>query len=143
MNLHGFEATAAERPDPAAARRFFTVEQANATIPLVSRIVRDIVAQYETVMREQARMAQPLPPEQRGAAESARQEAKVRLLALARELEDIGCELKDWAVGLVDFPAKLDGREVCLCWKLGEPAVEYWHDPDAGFPGRKPIADKS
>jgi hypothetical protein len=50
--------------------------------------------------------------------------------------------LRDLDTGLVDFPARLeDGREYLLCWVLGEPAVEWWHWPDTGFAGRRPLSD--
>ena len=62
-------------------------------------------------------------------------------LCLVAELADIGCELKDWETGLVDFPARMSGEEVLLCWKLGEPRVAYWHHVHAGFAGRSPISE--
>jgi hypothetical protein len=45
--------------------------------------------------------------------------------------------------GLVDFPGKIAGRRVFLCWRLGEQAVEYWHDVDAGFAGRQPLVPQA
>ena len=51
----------------------------------------------------------------------------------------VGCELKDWESGLVDFPSRMDSREVCLCWKLGEEQITQWHEVYAGFAGREPI----
>jgi hypothetical protein len=61
------------------------------------------------------------------------------LTGLKEEVEQIGCELKDFRVGLIDFPALLDGREVCLCWQLGEDDITYWHETTDGFAGRRPI----
>src|SRR5579885_597467 len=61
------------------------------------------------------------------------------LRAAADEIESAGCLLKDLNIGLIDFPCELDGREVYLCWKLGEPAIRFWHNTDAGYAGRKPI----
>ncbi|HYJ70970.1 MAG TPA: DUF2203 family protein [Actinomycetota bacterium] len=53
-----------------------------------------------------------------------------------------GIVLRDLDAGLVDFPARLeDGRGYLLCWVLGEPAVEWWHWPDTGFAGRRPLSD--
>src|SRR5258708_36801295 len=58
----------------------------------------------------------------------------------AKELENLGVELKDPNTGLVDFPAMMDGHEVYLCWRLGESKVAFWHEIEAGFPGPpKPI----
>ena len=50
-----------------------------------------------------------------------------------RELQQLGVELKDYFTGLIDFPCRMDGREVYLCWRLGEPEVGHWHELDAGF----------
>jgi hypothetical protein len=55
------------------------------------------------------------------------------------ELSEIGCEMKDLEVGLVDFPAEMEGRKVYLCWKLGEDRVDHWHELTEGFRGRKPL----
>jgi hypothetical protein len=62
-----------------------------------------------------------------------------RLQYLASEVGSEGCEIKDLESGLIDFPTIWEGREVFLCWKLGEPEVEFWHEIDAGFAGRQPL----
>jgi hypothetical protein len=62
-----------------------------------------------------------------------------RMQELVQELHELGIELKDFFMGLVDFPCWRDGREVYLCWKLGEPEVAHWHETDAGFAGRQPL----
>ena len=54
-------------------------------------------------------------------------------------MQEIGCLIKDLDIGLIDFPTTYRGEEVYLCWKLGEPGIEYWHGVDEGFRGRKPI----
>ena len=54
-------------------------------------------------------------------------------------LEGMGCIAKDLDLGLVDFLAFHGGREVLLCWKLGEQDIRHWHELDSGFSGRKPI----
>ncbi|MGC8549220.1 MAG: DUF2203 domain-containing protein [Acidobacteriaceae bacterium] len=56
-----------------------------------------------------------------------------------QEMDAIGVQVKDLDVGLLDFPAYLDGEIVLLCWKLGEEKIEYWHDLEAGFRGRQPV----
>lgn len=50
-----------------------------------------------------------------------------------------GILIKDIEQGLIDFPAAIEGREVLLCWKEGEPEVAFWHPPETGFPGRQPL----
>jgi len=56
-----------------------------------------------------------------------------------REIELLGCVIKDLGTGLVDFPCRMGDREACLCWRLGEPSIGFWHTPDEGFAGRRPI----
>jgi hypothetical protein len=58
---------------------------------------------------------------------------------LIARIHDLGCELKDIEQGLVDFPSLREGREVYLCWQLGEERVAFWHELDAGFAGRQPL----
>src|SRR5690606_20149161 len=74
-------------------------------------------------------------------------EARERVAELAsdiesclNELEQVGCLFRGFEEGLVDFPAQHDGRVVCLCWRAGEDAVTHWHELNAGFPGRQPLA---
>ena len=52
-----------------------------------------------------------------------------------------GITLREIETGLIDFPALVSGRQVCLCWRLGEDDVEWWHEMTAGFTGRKPLID--
>jgi hypothetical protein len=59
--------------------------------------------------------------------------------ALLHKIQDAGAQIKDINIGLLDFPAQKDGREVCLCWKYGEGDIAYWHEVDAGYAGRQPI----
>ncbi len=129
--------------------QFFTPELANRTLPLVRRIVEDIVVQFG---RWQARVREfelvsvsntVGSPDPR-AAELEREVAAlaVELEHFQQELAALGVEFKDYVQGLVDFPAQRDGRTVYLCWRLGEPAVEYWHEIDAGYAGRQPIGPR-
>lgn len=65
-----------------------------------------------------------------------------RLAAIARDVEETGCILRDVDAGLVDFPARVrGGGTVFLCWRLGEPEIAYWHGAGEGFAGRKPLAE--
>lgn len=125
--------------------KLYTAEQADRTLPLVRRIVDDIVrahARWREVVDELERERSA------AAGDRAEQTRKLerRAVELARdmdgleeELGDLGIALKDRQIGLIDFPGELDGRQVWLCWRLGEPAVRYWHELDAGFAGRQPL----
>jgi hypothetical protein len=62
-----------------------------------------------------------------------------RLKSALEKLQEFGCVIKDLDIGLVDFPTLFRGREVYLCWRMGEPGIRYWHGLDEGFAGRKEI----
>lgn len=65
-----------------------------------------------------------------------------RLSAIAQDIEEIGCVLRDVDAGLVDFPSRVrGGRTVFLCWRLGERAIAFWHGAGEGFAGRKPLGE--
>lgn len=63
-----------------------------------------------------------------------------RLDELIHSIQDAGALIKDINTGLLDFPALKDGQEVYLCWKHGEYDIQFWHEVEAGFAGRQPIA---
>ena len=125
----------------------FTVAMANRTLPLVRRIVADIVQEYprwrDLVARYEL-LAAGARPEWGESRDMQRVQRDVesfagRIEAYRRELEQIGCHLKDAETGLVDFHGLYDGRLVSLCWRHGEEQVAFWHETDAGFAGRQPI----
>lgn len=141
MNLNGFEITGMEDSNSTTFQKYFTAAEANAALPLVRRIVRDIVEQYRLIVEHDEKCQDmSLSEQQRAQAETARAQATDKLNTLAGELSELGCELKDWECGLVDFPARLDNRDVYLCWKLGEEQITEWHELHAGFTGRERIA---
>ena len=121
--------------------KLFTAETATRTLPLVSRIVDDI---RETYVRLEA-MGDRLSGDDtiEGTARERLQEEfdglASQLTEFARELEAIGCVLKDPSSGLVDFPGEIDGEVVWLCWQAGETDVGWWHPQDSGFTGRQPL----
>lgn len=140
--MDAFEAIS--MPDSAAlsVRKRFKLAEANRALPLVQRIVTDIVREYAR-LRELHRLCREYDTQGDATrAEQTREQYMIvtdKLTGLRDELEEIGCELKDYALGLVDFPARIDGRDMLLCWKLGESRVEHWHGLDAGFGGRQPV----
>lgn len=126
--------------------QYFTVEQANRTLPLVRRIVADIVQTYErwqdAVRAFELASVAASATQQSAEAEERQREAQrlaEEIAGFVRELEALGVEFKGYDVGLVDFPARSGDRTVYLCWQLGEPDVRYWHELNGGFAGRQPI----
>ena len=118
--------------------KLFTVKEANQTLPLVKRIVADVLSTGDRIRSLSAQIGTN--------AESNPQiiQWMNQLEELFEELESLGCSYKDWnfTVGLVDFPAVIDGQEVFLCWRSDEEALKYYHEIDAGFAGRKLIPKK-
>ncbi len=127
--------------------KVFTVERANSALALVRRIVQDIVAEHprwkDLVARYELAAAGARPewgesPEQlalRGEIDA----VALRINGYVDELAQVGCLLKGFEDGLVDFYGLQEGRLVFLCWRLGEDGVTHWHELDAGVAGRQPI----
>ncbi|RIK68538.1 MAG: DUF2203 domain-containing protein [Planctomycetota bacterium] len=132
------------RPIRNKRRKLFTLEHANRTIPLVKRIVADMVKQYKRVssLEERCHIRRPDVSQEEHHAVRRQYEIELdRLRDLYEELTAIGCELKDWRMGLVDFPAIVDGREVELCWRHGEERIGHFHEIGAGYSGRRPLGE--
>jgi hypothetical protein len=132
---------------PSLTPRYFTLAEANRTLPLVKRIVadiaglhpawRDLVDRYELV----AVQAKPETGELPEQLDLKRQIDVVaqQINDFLAELEQVGCVFKGFPDGLVDFYGKLDGRDIFWCWKLGEDDIRHWHELDTGFAGRREI----
>ncbi len=135
-------------PNRDTESRLFTPETANAALPFVSRIVRDIVELHprwrEAIsafeLEQDGVTAQHESDEARMARERAGQLAG-EIESCLDELEQVGCHFKGFEDGLVDFPSLRDGRVVYLCWQHGEADVSHWHEVDDGFPGRRRLED--
>ena len=124
------------------SRRLFTPERAGRAIVLVKRIVEDLARSHHRAqgLQESLEAAQAAGnrPQAAGAAEELMRVAASFRQCL-RELEDVGAEAKDWRLGMVDFPARDNGREIRLCWQLGERGVAWWHEADETCAQRKPL----
>ena len=127
----------------------FTVEQANATLPLVRRIVQDIVTHYRT-WNEKLNEIDLLAASGRAADNEIADRLTAEAQSIAREIEsfrrelaDLGIEMKDPGIGLIDFPSTMGNRPVYLCWRLGEHEVGFWHEVNAGYAGRQPLIPES
>jgi len=128
--------------------RFFTVEEANLELPrlrqwlprLQARRRRLDVAQHKLgELTLKAAANGNLLEEEVHATQREAKRLTEEFDKLIAKINDLGCEIKDIEQGLVDFPALREGREVYLCWRLGEEEVAFWHELDAGFGGRQPL----
>ncbi len=133
---------------PETKKKYYTVEEANKTLPLVKMIVSDIVRQFHTVnelklrlsavMNERRKPAGDYYSEELAQSQAEMEAEEEKLAGYIDELTRLGVELKG-PDGLCDFYSIMDGREVYLCWRLGEPQVMHWHELNAGVAGRKPL----
>lgn len=130
-------------------RKIFTPAEANATLPLVSAIVSDLVDLSRDLSERKQRLSlllggkggdrNDLYHEELVDVQKEMEKDILRLREYVDELRALGVEPKSGPEGLVDFPALLNGRRVYLCWKLGEARVLFWHDLEAGYIGRQPV----
>ncbi len=124
--------------------KIFSLEEANALLPSVRRILLTIqrahtrLLSYQTAARQAAEGAEHGGGGMPGGAQYI--SILFKLSSKTSELETLGVQLKDYERGLIDFPSLRDGRVVLLCWHLGEgDRIEWWHDVETGFAGRQPL----
>jgi hypothetical protein len=139
------------RPLAERKRKLFSVEEANKALPLVRAIVGDIVRQYRvvealqqrlsTVLTDRRRPSDDLYSEELVQSKNELETEEDKLRTYIEELKNLGVELKS-EEGLCDFRSMMGGREVYLCWRLGEPEVVFWHELDAGFAGRQRLTKR-
>ena len=131
--------------------RFYAIDEANATLPEVERILAALRDQREELITRRDKVVELSPdddtPLPAGVAE------QVRLLRLSMQglidqmqagvarLVDLDITLRDISTGLIDFPALMSGRPIWLCWRLGEGDVGHWHPHDEGFDSRRPLSE--
>lgn len=131
-----------DAPPTTGVRRDWTLEDANRSLVLVKRIVDDVVEGYARLTELQ----EIIDSQHYGGSGAPVSDAQEEIVAVAdrlrhwvAEMDAVGAELKDWANGIVDFPGRADGREVCFCWRLGEARIAHWHEPDEGFAQRRGV----
>ena len=135
--------------DQRTPAKIFTVEEANARLPLVRAIVGDMVRLSRELLDRRERLNQlhasrPSDPTDVYQAEVVHVQQELekdseRLQEFLDELLELGVVPQGPAEGLVDFAAMMDGRLVYLCWKFDEPEVLHWHELEAGFAGRQSL----
>jgi hypothetical protein len=122
--------------------KFFTLEEANEALKTIRPLMDEVQAIRRKILAKQ--------PEAWSAIEKSVGNGGNRTLsymvqdferldALVHRILDTGAQIKDINIGLLDFSARKDGREVYLCWQHGEGEIAYWHEVNAGYAGRQPI----
>ncbi len=121
----------------------FTVSEANAALIEIEPDLVKLQRHHELLSahRSEAEAASASSKFGGGmAAGTAYVTALCELRDIASAIAERGIEIKDLSRGLIDFPSLRNGRIVHLCWQLGEPLeIEFWHEQDGGFAGRKPL----
>jgi hypothetical protein len=131
------------REPEVAHRRHYTVEQANAAIPWVEERIERLRDAREGLNDEEARaaLAEAGPENGGGSAGRVLSAAFLEMRSALAELREMEVVLRDLDRGLVDFPALRGEREIYLCWEEGEDEIRFWHEPDAGYGGRRLLDD--
>lgn len=136
-------------------RRYFSVAEANAMIDDLERVFGRMFQMKTQVRMVYARLEEvgcapggddfdPVPADASAEVINDLTTLKTLIDALRTEVKilgDAGCLVKNIDEGIVDWYATRGNRDVLLCWRLGEKEVAYWHDPDTGFAGRRPLSE--
>ena len=132
--------------------RMFTLSEAESTrAEIESSLIEAMESRRRMVDLEATLLAQTerivrmggvsIPYEKAAATRLERDRVAASLQDAVDRIHSTGCIVKDLEVGLLDFPARMDNQNVYLCWRLGEPSVQFWHEIDAGFVGRRPLEE--
>jgi hypothetical protein len=121
--------------------RHFSAEQANEALEHVKPLLQKLRDARDLLTDEQAHEALSDAAPTNGGGEAGTQvgEAFLEVRRLLLTLQEAGIVIRDIDRGLIDFPALIDGREIYLCWELGEDEVAWWHELDSGYGGRQPL----
>ena len=129
--------------------RLYTVEEANAALPLVRMIVKDIVELSQSMMSRRELLGQIQREREDGDDDVYQEELRDiesclkadadRLKAFVSELGELGVQLRSLSEGVVSFCSERDARNIYLGWKYGEETVAFWHEMKEGFESRRPV----
>jgi len=121
------------------AETFYSVDEANALIPKLKPVLERVRKTQEELAKDKTVAAVREKAAQNGGGLPGRQLSTLTktLDADLRQLEEWGIVLRDPTIGLIDFLHQREGETVFLCWKLGEPRVEWWHPLETGIAGRQ------
>jgi hypothetical protein len=131
----------------------FTLEEAQSLLPVLESLLKRAIEGKESAeevgsgLSELIRRIYLSGGMRVDASQVAKQRAEMeshllRVRECIAEMDSIGVQVKDLETGLLDFPCRLDDEVVLLCWRMGEPAIDYWHTAEQGFQGRQPVDDR-
>ena len=130
-------------------QRYFTAEEANEALLEVRPLTEELVGHRRALVELQERQSAVtariagnggnVEPHELQEVQAQLDEEVAGIARCVARIHEVGALVKDLDDGLVDFPATRDGRDVLLCWRLGEDEIGFWHGLDEGFSGRKPL----
>jgi hypothetical protein len=128
-----------EQPERERKERVYSVEEAEATLPEVRDRLERIQRARQEIFRSSAVIKEHVSSDGGGFARPEYWDALETLRSDVTELLQRDIILRDPETGLIDFPSEREGRRILLCWRLGEDHVAHWHEPNAGFAGRRKL----
>jgi hypothetical protein len=138
---------------PDMSTRTFTLEEAQSLLPVLESLLcsaikgKKLIEQVDAEMQETAHKVflnggMLLNVVHLARRKAEREKALQRVKDALAEIDAMGVQVKDLDLGLLDFPCRVDGEIVLLCWKLGEKGIAHWHGTEEGYAGRKPIDER-
>lgn len=122
-----------------STRQIYTVAEANALLPYLAPTLVELREKYEEAARIRSKMARASASNGWSHDRDEWATKLARVNELFDRINDWNIQLRDIAMGLVDFPGEIGGEPVWLCWRLGEPEVAFWHPTTEGIDGRRPL----
>ena len=122
--------------------KYYTPKEANAALATVRPMLAEMMKIGENIRDRQPELWEMVQKSAGNGGDPKLSKLLIefdRLDLLLHQIQDMGIEVKDLTIGLIDFVALHDGREVYLCWKHGEDNIEFWHEIEVGFSGRQLI----
>lgn len=133
--------------------RTFTLDEAHTLLPILESLLKQAIAAKKLIEETDAETQETahriflnggtfLNVIHLARRKAEREKAIQRIKDALAEIDATGVQVKDIDIGLLDFPCKVEGEVVLLCWKLGESKITHWHGTSEGFAGRKPIDER-
>ncbi len=135
------------------SERTFTLQEAQALLPILESLLKQAIHSKKLIEEVDAELQETahrvflnggtlVNVVHLARRKAEREKAIQRLKDVIAEIDATGVQVKDLDIGLLDFPCKVEGEIILLCWKLGEAKIAHWHSTTDGFAGRKPIDDR-
>ncbi len=135
------------------SERIFTLDEAHTLLPILESLLKQAIAAKKLIEETDAETQETahriflnggtfLNVVHMARRKAEREKAIQRIKDALAEIDATGVQVKDIDIGLLDFPCKVEGEIVLLCWKLGESKITHWHGTSEGFAGRKPIDER-